>query len=32
MEDERVNELYAQERTTLDGPERGKQFKEIEAA
>jgi peptide/nickel transport system substrate-binding protein len=28
---ERVNELYALERTTLDGPERGKQFKEIEA-
>jgi peptide/nickel transport system substrate-binding protein len=28
---EKLNELYAQERTTLDGPERGKQFKEIEA-
>jgi len=29
--DERVNELYALERTTLDGEPRGKQFKEIEA-
>lgn len=28
---EKLNELYARERTTLDGPERGKQFKEIEA-
>jgi peptide/nickel transport system substrate-binding protein len=28
---EKLNELYAEERTTLDGPERGKQFKEIEA-
>jgi peptide/nickel transport system substrate-binding protein len=28
---EKLNELYAQERATLDGPERGKQFKEIEA-
>ncbi|WP_414474838.1 ABC transporter substrate-binding protein [Microvirga sp. M2] len=28
--DDRVNELYALERQTLDGPERGKQFKEIE--
>lgn len=29
-QDLRVNELYEQERRTLDGPERGKQFKEIE--
>lgn len=29
--DERVNELYVLERQTLDGPERGKQFQEIEA-
>jgi peptide/nickel transport system substrate-binding protein len=28
--DERVNELYAQERTTPDGPERAKQFQEME--
>lgn len=28
--DERVNELYAQERVTLDGEPRGKMFKEIE--
>jgi peptide/nickel transport system substrate-binding protein len=28
--DPRVNELYELERRTLDGPERGKQFKEIE--
>jgi peptide/nickel transport system substrate-binding protein len=28
---ERVNELYAQERATADGPERGKQFQQIEA-
>lgn len=28
--DERVNELYAQERTTLDGPERAKLFQEME--
>jgi peptide/nickel transport system substrate-binding protein len=28
--DERVNELYALERQTLDGPEREKQFQEIE--
>ena len=29
--DDRVNELYTLERRTLDGPERGAQFKEIEA-
>jgi peptide/nickel transport system substrate-binding protein len=29
--DDRVNELYALERRTLNGPERGAQFKEIEA-
>src|SRR3546814_5643864 len=29
--DERVNELYEAERRTLDGPERGAQFKEMEA-
>jgi peptide/nickel transport system substrate-binding protein len=29
--DERVNELYAQERVTLDGEPRGRMFKEIEA-
>lgn len=28
--DERVNELYEQERRTLDGPERAAQFKEME--
>lgn len=28
--DERVNELYLQERQTLDGPEREKQFQEME--
>jgi peptide/nickel transport system substrate-binding protein len=28
---ERLNDLYAQERTTGDGPERAKQFQEIEA-
>jgi peptide/nickel transport system substrate-binding protein len=28
--DDRVNELYQQERTTLDGPEREKQFQEME--
>jgi peptide/nickel transport system substrate-binding protein len=29
--DDRVNELYALERRTLDGPDRAKQFQEIEA-
>jgi peptide/nickel transport system substrate-binding protein len=29
--DARVNELYEQERRTLDGPERGKMFQEIES-
>ena len=29
--DDRVNELYAEERTTPDGPERGKLFQEMEA-
>jgi peptide/nickel transport system substrate-binding protein len=28
---DKVNELYAAERTTPDGPERGKQFQEIES-